>query len=1195
MSDEPNNFLTQFQPDRNLFQAFAEKTDAVFWVADPVSFQLIYISPYAEMAFGISQQEWTRPLFWQTHLHSPDQERVLAGFKTAVGEQTTQQFEYRLKANDDTLVWIRNTVCVVTDETPKLCGMMTDVTGYKTAVQYSDDAPGYASNFLEIVTLLSENSDIKQRLDQLAEKLGTVFEITAVNILGWDSDWDIVTRLAHFRAAGFSTLFDQNSYSLAGLEGSLKWLSAVRPVLIHINDPSLSKWEESYLQKYNAKTVLYLPLREQNELIGCIELIESRTQRNFTQNDIELGHKIAQQTALTLARAHLFQKEARRRREAEILLDVAEFISSSLDRDEILRRVMEMIRVYLNDVQNCAISLITKDGKRLETILSWWANDEFSLMPTGQIIQIKDTFSAQLAIEGGEPVVLSDLKEIPFSNVYIYQRLQEGLRAILCVPLKIQNRAMGTLHVHYWHQPRQFTAEEIALVQGVANQTAIAIENARLFANERRQLRLSQTLQKVGSLLTASLQLEEVYEQIFGLLDKVVSYSAAFLYLFDELNDQFNLAAFRGIDEALATNPPPVLPSDLLLSQISLPPGWVVISDVDRYDPWIDYSGDGLIKSWIGALLVVKGEMIGILNIDGAMSRQFSDEDGQMVAAFANQAAIAIENARLHDETMRQTKELAILNQVAQETAVSLNIDTFLEKITKRVAADIYPHMFGFALLTDDDKELVFHSSGHGIPDKIKRSPFRLTQGITGHVYQTGLPYIAPNVREDPYYYGFNEITQSEAVVPLKVNHEVIGVINVESGEKDAFSSRDIGFLMTLAGNIAAVLERARLYDTLHIQAAGLAEQVAERTKELQFERDRLFTILESAGEGIILTDTEARIVYVNQAMERQSGYSRDELIDENPRIFGSKQMPKSTFAEMWHHLLNHERWVGELINQNKDGKNYDVSVTVTPIVGADEIVTGYISVQSDISRLKELDRLKRQFIANVSHQLRTPLTNIKTYVSLLEKGKPEKFPRYFSVLHFETDRLARLIQDLLDISRLDAEGPPNPNAATNFNEFWQKFWPPIIEQAAWENRTIETIFPDDVRTDSPIIFMEAYQLEKVMSRLIENALAYSDKDSKIQIIVAWGEQRMLEIMVCDEGMGVPEAERPFIFDRFFRGAQAIESGLPGNGLGLAIVKELLVRYGGDIFLESEVRNGCCFTLHLPLKNQNGNTGFLHD
>ena len=794
-------------------------------------------------------------------------------------------------------------------------------------------------------------------------------------------------------------------------------------------------------------------------------------------------------------------------------------------------------------------------------------------------------FTAALAIESGEAVLISDLREVPFSNEYTFDKIKKGLRSILCVPLKIQDRTLGTMHINHWHAIRRFSNEEIALLQGVANQAAIAIENARLFANERRQLHLSQTLQEVGSLLTSTMQLEQVYDHIFKLLAQVITYHSASLFLLDRARERFEMVMAVGLPDPFYDLRGFVLPSQLVFEQIVESEGWTVVPDLRELSNWANLAGDRMERSWIGALLVVKDEVIGLLSVDGERVGQYSKEDGRTVAAFANQAAVAIENARLLDETMRQTKELAVLNQITQETAVLLNTDQFLAKVTRLVGAELYPHSFGFIMYNAAANTLQTHASYQGISEEAKKIEIPLENSIIGEVLRNGEAYYAPDVTKDPNYFPLLNTDRSEIVVPLKVNAKVIGVIDAASPEPEYYDQQDIRFLTTLAGSTSAVLERAGLYQTLRIQTESLAEQVDQRTTELQLEKDRLFAILQSAGEGIVLTDTEARILYVNPAMERQSGYSRDELRLQNPNVFSSGKVSKTVFAEMWQHLLSKKRWSGELINRQKSGRVYDVAVTVTPISSPEGEVTGYVSVQADITRLKEVDRLKTEFIANVSHQLRTPLTNIKTYISLLEKGRPEKFPRYFSVLHYEIDRLARLIQDLLDISRLDAEVAPSPNAAVDFCDHWDMFWQPFTERAEREHKELVFELPTAVRDESPLVFMERYQLDKVMSRLVENAFLYIPEGSKIvvQAYLPPETPEALIFTVCDNGPGIPEEERPFVFDRFFRGAQAVDAGLPGNGLGLAIVQELLHQRGGKIWLESKEGEGACFFVQLPL------------
>ena len=1195
MSPDQADNLFPVQPDFALFQNYAEQADVIFWAADPQTFQLVYVSPHAEYALGVPLEQWLRPSFWQDHLHAMDRDRVLAQLATAVADQQTHLFEYRLLAANGASLWFRDRVCLLANAPkPLLCGMMTDVTVFKTAVHKGTDTPGYTSIFLEIVTLLSDNAEIGDSLSRLVRRLSDVFDVTAVRILEWNATIGVIMPLAEFCLSSTSLLSasekDHDNKILANLIDSLGGPISQTPILFRAQDSGLSKWTRLHLSNQAMQTLLFVPLLAQGELIGCIELL-SRSVRSFSPYDIELMQVIARQTAVTITRAQLFQAEARRRREAEILLDISEFVSSSLDRDEILTRVMEILRVYLNDVHNCSISLISNDGHHLDAITSWWAEEAFALNPPGVRVAISDTFTSQLAIQEGEAVIISDLNEIPFANEYTLQMMKHGLRSILCVPLKVQGEVVGVLHVNNWHTPRRFSVDEVALLQGVANQAAIAIVNARLFANERRQLHLSRTLQKVGALLTTSLQLDQVYEQIFDLLGQVVAFDSASLFLLDKAGEEFVMVAGRGFARHLFDTRQLRLTNDTIYRKFEEGTPWSVIKDVNGHPHWIEREGLERIRAWIGALLLVKGEQIGLLCLDSAETGRYSDEDGQTVAAFANQAAVAIENARLYDETVRQAKELAILNQISQETAVSLDIDVFLENITTLVAAELYPSLFGFFLVDEETHELRAHNFFAGVSESAKEIAIPLEKSIIGHVVLSGQPYYAPDIAKDPYYYPSGLPAGSEIAVPIKVNYEVIGVINVESPERDAFAERDLDFLTTLAGNISAVLERARLYETLKVQAASLAKQVAERTNELKLERDKLFAILESAGEAIILTDTQAHILYANPAMERQSGYSRHELQLQNPRLLGSKLVPKTVFTDMWQKLDSRQRWTGELINRHKAGHTYDVAVAVTPIMGANGEVTGFVSVQSDITRLKELERLKTEFIANVSHQLRTPLTNIKTYVSLLSKGKPEKFPRYFSVLHHEIDRLARLIQDLLDISRLDAEGAPNPNAATNLVAFWEPFWLPVFERAEREERQLRVTLADDVAASRPSVYMASYQLEKLLTRLMDNSLTHTNVGGVIQIAVGWAtEARLsLELRVCDDGPGIPEAERPFLFDRFYRGARAIESGLPGNGLGLAVVKELLAQYGGSIAVESELGVGSCFVVQLPLAKQPAN------
>ncbi|GJM39979.1 MAG: hypothetical protein DHS20C20_02610 [Ardenticatenaceae bacterium] len=1197
MNIKASESIPQFELMAHYFEKYAKSSKIIFWTADPVSFELTYVSQHAFGLLGIPESAWFEAGFWEGYLYRADLSHVLQVFETAVSSQEPQDIEYRLKIEDGSYRWFRDKVCLLTaNDSPQLCGMMTDVTRFKTAVGQHVGLPGYTSFFLEIVQLLSENSDMQDRLQRLAKRLCAVFNVTAVFV----SDWQVNAGAPNYFAYHAIDTEKQtipeiiSTSQLSNLIDGLGWILEPKPVVSDSLDDALPAWLQNRLQQLDAKTILYIPILAEREVVGLIILIDQQVSHQFSPRDFELAEIIANQTSIAVTRTRLFQSEARRRREAETLLDVAEFVTSSLELDEILARVMEILRVYLNEVHCCAISILNDNGTRLESIFSWWSDDTYAMMTKGWDSSVEETFSAKLALEGGEPIVISDLRNVPFVNQYTAQKLNKGLRSVVCLPLKIQDRPFGTMHIHHWHEVRHYSAEEIAVLEGVSNQATIAIENARLFANERRQLHLSQTLQKVGSLLTASLPLEEVYDQIFTLLAQVISYDSSSLFLFDKNENAYALVAHRGLPQSFLIPENKFLSVQSVQKKINGHSGWAAIADVTQNTNWVLREPMGSIRSWIGAMLKVKGKEIGLLCVDSNQVGQYSDDDGQTVAAFANQAAVAIENARLAIETARQAKELAILNQVSRETAVSLDIDFFLENTTKLVCRELYSNHFGFIMRHDETNSMHPHGSYCGLSQPAQQIEIPMDRSITGHVLGSGEPYYAPDVHNDPYYFEVDPDICSELAIPLRVENDVVGVIHVASPDYENYTEQDINFLTTLAGSISAVLERAKLYESQRKQAEHLSELVDRRTKELKLERDRLFAILESAGEAIILTDIKARIEYANPAMERQSGYSRKELIGNNPRMLGSTLVSESVFGEMWKNLLNQRSWNGELINRNKDGTVYDVAVTITPITDTQGNVTGYVSVQADITRLKDVERLKTEFIANVSHQLRTPLTNIKTYVSLLKKGRPEKFPRYFSVLHFEIDRLARLIQDLLDISRLDAEASPNLDASADFCDVWDIFWDPYVDRAKRENKQLLLNLPQAVRLQMPSVRLETYQLEKVLSRLVENALLYTGEGGRIEVEVNWSgkEKGPLRLRVCDNGLGILQEERPFVFDRFFRGAAVVEAGLPGNGLGLAIVREILVQHGGEISLESEIGKGSCFTVLLPMANSQRNGSF---
>jgi two-component system phosphate regulon sensor histidine kinase PhoR len=259
-----------------------------------------------------------------------------------------------------------------------------------------------------------------------------------------------------------------------------------------------------------------------------------------------------------------------------------------------------------------------------------------------------------------------------------------------------------------------------------------------------------------------------------------------------------------------------------------------------------------------------------------------------------------------------------------------------------------------------------------------------------------------------------------------------------------------------------------------------------------------------------------------------------------------------------------------------------DLELRAAPVVGEVEERGAVVAVH-DVSHLKALDRMKTHFVTNVSHELRTPITTIKLYAELMRR-KPKQWKKYLDVLMRETDRQAQLVENILEISRIDAgrlEMKLEPTLVNDLTEI------SIVSHqilAQEQGLTLE----HQLVEPSPVALIDPKRTVQVVNNLLVNAIRYTPEGGKI--VVSTSKEKAdgrlwAMVKVSDTGMGIPEQELPYIFDRFFRGEGPQVMQLSGTGLGLAIVKEIVELHGGQVTVESQVDVGTTFTVRLPLVN----------
>jgi two-component system sensor histidine kinase VicK len=354
----------------------------------------------------------------------------------------------------------------------------------------------------------------------------------------------------------------------------------------------------------------------------------------------------------------------------------------------------------------------------------------------------------------------------------------------------------------------------------------------------------------------------------------------------------------------------------------------------------------------------------------------------------------------------------------------------------------------------------------------------------------------------------------------------------------------------------------------------GMTDRLKEALSLNEEERDKLASILSNMSDGVIATDNEGRVIVINQRAKQMLQLEEQAEGKKLAKILGISQE------------IALPRKLGET-NTNvieisfPSGEDLTVRVTFTPIHRREEGITGTIVVLQDVTEQEQLEQARREFVANVSHELRTPLTTIKSYLEALEDGameEPELAQRFVGVTRNETERMIRLVTDLLHLSRLDSKEAMLAKEWTSVSDMLEEVADRFAFQLLQRNTEITIV----VEQGMPKILMDRDKIDQVLDNLVSNAIKYTGDEGRIELGAKQNDQNELEIFVKDNGIGIPQKDLSRIFERFYRVDKARSRNMGGTGLGLSIAQEIIRAHGGDILLESEYNLGTRVTFTIP-------------
>jgi two-component system phosphate regulon sensor histidine kinase PhoR len=487
-----------------------------------------------------------------------------------------------------------------------------------------------------------------------------------------------------------------------------------------------------------------------------------------------------------------------------------------------------------------------------------------------------------------------------------------------------------------------------------------------------------------------------------------------------------------------------------------------------------------------------------------------------------------------------------------------LNSDLDLDRILSDILALTVPSVDAQSgsIMIFDDAGRVSHQinirEGLSLQEAQEEVGRMLTGGLAGWVVAQRRGTIVNDTRRDERWLPFPDggpDAGSAIAVPLLRRDKVVGVLTLIHPQPDHFSVDQLSLLSSIANQSAVAVENARLF------------------RVVQEEQAKLQAILDEAADAILVTDHDGRVLLMNPAarldfhadasLTRQARLEKAVDNEELLALF-QKAMEKGTPQEKELPL--------------PDGRT--LFATLTPVRGV-----GWVAVMQDITYLKTLDDMKSDFVATVSHDLRSPLQMIYTYAGLLPEAGPmnESQREFVEGINQSVEKMSTLISDLLDLAKIEA-GMDMTIKVCQMGNLIRASLTDLMKKANLKGIAIDT----DIESPLPLVAGDPTRLEQVMTNLVDNAIKYAPAGGSVTI-TARAADCEIAVEVTDTGIGISAEDQGHLFEKFFRVKSPQTQDIEGTGLGLAIVKSIVERHGGRVWVRSQLGQGSTFGFALPV------------
>ncbi|MBM3420777.1 MAG: PAS domain S-box protein [Bacteroidetes bacterium] len=540
----------------------------------------------------------------------------------------------------------------------------------------------------------------------------------------------------------------------------------------------------------------------------------------------------------------------------------------------------------------------------------------------------------------------------------------------------------------------------------------------------------------------------------------------------------------------------------------------------------------------------------------------------------AGKLSLVIEHLRDITELRKAGKIQQIQYNIARSLVTARGIGELMENIRRELSEVVESDNFFMAFYDSKDDTL---SAVHFVDTHDEFTKWSAAGSLSGQVVRENKPILisgdeSPGAN-DPLVQVIGTPSKCWLGVPLRVQERAIGVIVLQSyTNSEAYSEKTIELLELVANQVSVFIEEKRSVENAM----------------------KLLVGVEQSPVAICITDLDGVVEFVNKAFCDISGYTREEIVGENPRILKSDYHPDSYYRELWETILRGESWTGRFRNRKKSGELYWANAVITPLIGRNGDIIRFIAVQEDITadiklmeelqtakeKAEESDRLKTSFLANMSHEIRTPMNGIMGFIDIIQQHNisEDEQKQFLEIIRSAGDRLLSTINDIIEISKIES-GQMNLNVTTfsitDVVTFHHNFFQPEAKKKGIIFR-LENKVPDD----RDQFFSDKGKLESILSNLLKNAIKFTSEGLIRLSVVREGNH--LLVTVADTGIGIPADRIGTIFDRFVQADTSFTRPYEGSGLGLAISDAYAKMLGGKISVESVEGRGSRFRCVIP-------------